>query len=219
MLDGRFVFERDPSMDDTPIDDIQAEPIENSLLWGDRVTKRLMLKIAIELLAYFDGSAARCDELIAARRFARYDEGDDWEFRAGPDMETSGAKLKHIDATYIHGIEIWTAGNRLNYMMIILSKMHWVGTLSHSWKCGPFRAAYSFDIRDPGNKCVEHDKSDGATLVNKSFRVRMAELQKATVLLTETIKQHAERRRMRAPAPDLNDLYPEVAAAMNKSKK
>jgi hypothetical protein len=218
MLDGRFVFERDTQAD-LPIDEYQADPVHQTLLWGDRITKRLMIKIALELLAYYDADAARSEDVAAPRRFARYDEGDESDFRTGPDNETPGAKLQHVDALYFHGIEIWTAGGKLNYLMTLLSEMRWAGILIKSWKGGPFRASYTFDAIDPGKKLVVHDAADGAALVNKSYRVRVRELQDATARFTATNGEHAARQKMRAPAPDPTDLYPDVLEAMNKTKK
>jgi hypothetical protein len=81
MLDGRFNLEQEPDV--SPVDPEQVEPVEGTLLWGDRNTKRVMMKIAIELLAHLEPDAARSGELERARRFARYDEGHEMDFRAG----------------------------------------------------------------------------------------------------------------------------------------
>jgi hypothetical protein len=55
---------------------------------GDRASKRLMYKIALELWAYFDAHAASSPELVPVRRFVGYDEGDEANFPMGVDTET-----------------------------------------------------------------------------------------------------------------------------------
>jgi hypothetical protein len=218
MLDGRFTLEQDTNPI-PPVEEHQADPVDQGLFWGDRISKRLMIKVALEFLAYFDAEAARSDDTAAPRIFARYDEGSESNFRTGPDSETAGSRLPHVDALYFHGIEIWTAGGRLNYLMTLLSEMRWVGVLSQSWKNGPFRASYTFDVRDPAKKNVIHSEADGAVLVNKSYRVRVKELQDSTARFTAMNGEHTSRQKMRAPAPEFADLYPDVSAAMNKAKK
>ncbi len=98
MLDGRFTQEEEPDV--PPVEPLQTEPVEHGFNWGDRISKRVMIKIAIELLAYFDPDAARSPELDRARRFARYDDGSEMDFRAGPDIETLGAGIPRVEATW-----------------------------------------------------------------------------------------------------------------------
>jgi hypothetical protein len=52
-----------------PESDTPAEPVVITWSLGDRASKRVMYKIAIELLAYFDAQGARAPELDPVRRF------------------------------------------------------------------------------------------------------------------------------------------------------
>lgn len=217
MLDGRFNLEQEPDV--PPIDPVQEEPIYNGLNWGDRIAKRVMIKIAVELLARFDAKGARYPELERSRRFARYDEGDEMDFRAGPDTETSGANMLHVEARWFHGIDVWTSGRKLHYRLTLFSEIRWVGTLTKFWDGLPFSASYTFDVTDPNKLTITSEARDGATLVNKSRRVRMRENDDAVARITATNFANAERRRIRALKPDFKDLYPDVKALMEKRRK
>jgi hypothetical protein len=209
MLDGRFRLENEENV--PPPTAKQVNPIEFSLIWCDRPTKRVMTKMAVELLARLDGDAARRPELAAARRFARYDEGD---FYSGVDTETSGARLPLVDAPYIHAIEVWTANRRLHYRVILFKELRFIGTLTDCWGGRPLRASYSLSVQDPAKMLVQFEAGDGATLVNKSFRVRRTELDAALVALEEFNLRTSERKRTRAPQVSFEDLYPDVVKAM-----
>jgi hypothetical protein len=215
MLDGRFVFEEDEHAH--PVPGIQTEPVHISLIWYDRIANRVMTKIAVELLARFDVELAKKPELESARIFARYDKGD---ARSGIDTETAASGLGQVNAPRIHGMELWTAGYSLHYRMTLFSELRYIGTLTNSWSAGPFKGIYTFDILDPTKMLIISSRSDGATLVNKSRRVRNQELEIASQRFRETSMRLSERRLMRAPKPDLKDLYPDVVQKMeNKSKK
>jgi len=214
MLDGRFMLE--PDVDIPPVAPVQEAPVSLTLCWGDRLSKRVMIKVAIELLAHFDSSAARMPALDLARRFARYDKGDEWDFRTGFDAETSGAGIACVDAPLVHGVDVWTTGPKLHYRMTLFTEMHFVGTMTKAWADRPFSASYTFDIKDPANKTLACDTRDGASLVSKSRHVRDHEMAGAMARFEEASLANSERRRMRAPPPDIKDLYPEVRAAMMK---
>jgi hypothetical protein len=214
MLDGRFLLQQDDDV--APVESEQTEPVEHVFVWGDRNTKRLMIKIAIELLAYFAPEGARSEALERPRRFARYDEGHDMDFPAGPDTETAGARLPVIEATWFHGIEIWRSERKLNYRITLFSNMRWVGTLTECWTGSPLSASYTFDVTDPGRRSVETEPRDGATLVRKSHRVRKRENDLAVTAAETANFEIAERRAGRAPTPSFEDLYPDVKALMEK---
>lgn len=211
LLDGRFTLQH--ATDLPPLVDEPANPIEFSLLWCDRLSKRVMMKTAVELLAHLHGDAARRTELDHARRFARYDEGD---FFAGVDTETAGARLPLVDTPYVHAIELWTSGSRLNYRMVLFKELIFVGTLSESWGGSALRASYSLNVQRPTEMQVHSDESDGAVLVNKSPRVRRTELDVALAKLEDFNLATSERRRTRAAQTSFEDLYPHVAAAMSR---
>jgi hypothetical protein len=213
MLDGRFRLERDADV--PPVPEMQTDPIETIFRWCDRITKRAMVRSAIELIAFFEPEAARLPQLESVRRFARYDEGDHW---AGVDTETTASGLEQVEALYIHGIDFWTAGAKLHYRMTLFSLLHFVGTLTESWSAGSMRGSYTLDIRAPAETAVVFDRSDGATLVGKSDRVRRRELDDALEQHETTSMANSERRRGRAPALDFNDLYPDVVAAMTNPR-
>jgi len=178
-----------------------------------------MIKVAIELIANSDPDAARSGTLERARRFARYDDGHDLDFRAGPDTETVGAGFPPVDATWFHGVDVWTNGRKLHYWMTLLSEIRWVGTLTESWNGPALCASYTFDVTDPVKRSVELDSRDGATIVNKSYRLRAQENIEAMARIEATTFANAERRAGRAPRPDLTDLYPDVKALMEKREK
>jgi hypothetical protein len=214
MLDGRFTLQQDGDV--PPVEPEQAEPVEDVFNWGDRDTKRLMIKIAIELLAYFDSDAARSSEIDRIRRFARDDEGHDMDFPAGPDVETSGAGLPTVEAAWVHGIEIWTSGRKLNYRLTLFSYIRWVGTLTDGWSGPPLSASYTFDVTAPAEYMVISEARDGATLVRKSRRVRKREHDLAAAAVEAKNFETAERRTGRAPKPSFEELYPDVKALMEK---
>lgn len=217
MLDGRFTQEEEP---DVPaIEPVQTEPVEHGFNWGDGISKRVMIKIAIELLAYFDAEVARSPPFERARRFARYDDGNEMDFRAGPDSETSGAGLPHVVATWFHGMDVWTSGRKLNYGLTLFSHIRWVGTLTENWTGPAISASYTFDVTSPGQQTLACEPRDGATLVNKSHRVRMREHGEAVALVEKTNLDNAQRITFRAPKPDFEDLYPDVKAMMEKRRK
>jgi hypothetical protein len=217
MLDGRFNQEEEPDV--APVEPMQTEPVEHGFNWGDGVSKRVMIKIAIELLAHFDPDAARLPELERARRFARYDEGHDMDFRAGPDTETTGANMPHVDALWFHGIDVWTSGRKLNYRITLFSHIHWVGPLTECWPGPAISASYTFDVTDPAKQTVASEPRDGATLVNKSHRVRARENEEAIARVEKTNFENAKRITVRAPKPSFEDLYPDVKALLEKSRK
>jgi HNH endonuclease len=214
MLDGRFNLEQESDV--PPVEPMQKEPIDGRLYWGDRVSKRVMIKVAIELVAYFHAEAARSPAIERCRRFARYDEGREMDFRAGPDTETSGANMPHVDALRFHGIDVWTSGRKLHYRITLFSVIRWVGTLTECWDGLAFSASYTFDVTDPAKLTITSEACDGATLVNKSYRVRARENEDAMARIKATNFANAERRSMRAPKPDFKDLYPDVKALMDR---
>lgn len=209
MLDGRFILEPAGEVPSQP--DLQAAPVESSFIWGDRVTKRVMTKIAVELLAHLRGDEARRPELNAARRFARYDDG---ELRAGVDTSTEGARLPLVSAPFVHGIDVWSSGAFLNYRMILYTEVRFAGLLTDAWQGPRIRCGYSFDIRDPATRLVAVEDGDGPPLVNKSRRVRERELEVALARVEALNFATAERRMIRAAAPNAEDLYPDVAEVM-----
>lgn len=213
LLDGRFKLEEAAAV--APIGETQAEPVEVSMAWCDRATKRVMTKAALELLAHLFPNEATRPELEGVRRFARYDEGD---FFAGVDTSTAGAGLPLLDAPYVHAIEVWTAGMRCHYRMILFTELRFVGTLAEVRIGKALRSSYSFDVKDPANRRVIAESGDGATLVNKSQRVRQRELDVALEKLEELNWSTSARRRVRAPPPSFKDLYPDVVRAMGKRK-
>lgn len=217
MLDGRFTLEAEPDI--PPVEPLQPEPVEHGITWGDGISKRVMIKIAIELLAYFDADAARSSALSRARRFARYDDGRETDFRAGVDGETSGAGLPHVEAMWFHGMDVWTSGGKLNYRMTLFSHVRWVGTLTESWTGAVISASYTFDITSPGRWTCTRELRDGAALVGKSRRVRMREHGEALALVEKANFDNAQRIMCRAPKPDFQDLYPDVKSLMEKRSK
>lgn len=217
MLDGRFALEEESDV--PPVEPLQTEPVELGFKWGDRTSKRVMIKIAIELLAYFDPDGARSPELDRARRFARYDDGNEMDFRAGPDIETSGSDLPHVETTWFHGMDVWTSGRRLNYRITLFSHIRWVGTLTENWTDPTISASYTFDVASPGVCMLDRELRDGATLVNKSHRLRERECEEAFALVEKTNFDNAQRIKFRAPKPNFEDLYPDVKASMEKHGK
>lgn len=214
LLDGRYVFEQEEVVPPAP--DAQETPVVQTLPFGDRLSKRVTIKIAIELIAYFDAAAARASELQGARDFARHDDGHESDFRMMFDTETAASRIARVAAPVVHGIEVWTAGRKLHYCLTLFTEVRLVGTLTDAWSGGPFAATYTFDIKDPAAHVVAREERDGATLVNKSRRVRDREMEDAINRFEATSLANAERKRMRAPPPDPKDLYPDVAALMTK---
>ena len=199
---------------------LQTEPVEYWFTWGDGISTRVMIKIAIELLAHFDADAARSTELERARRFARYGDGYEVDFRAGADSETSGSGLPHVEAaTWLHGMDVWTSGRKLNYRITLFSHIRWVGTLTENWGGPAISACYTFDVTDPIRQTLHCESRDGAALVNKSRRVRMSESKEALALLVKTNFDNALRFRFRAPKPNFADLYRDVKGLMEKHTK
>jgi hypothetical protein len=196
MLDGRFKLEPDTEV--PPTDDTQADPIDIPLVWCDRLTTRLMVKMSVELVAKLRDNAARRFELEPARRFARYDEGG---FYGHVDTATPGAQLPIVDAPYVHAIETWTSGVRLHHRMILFTELRFVGSLTHSWSGSPFRCSYSFNVQNPADMLVQSEAGDGAALVNKSERVRRRELDASLARLEDLSLGSSARRRTRGAPP------------------
>ncbi|HTR55619.1 MAG TPA: hypothetical protein VMJ10_33310 [Kofleriaceae bacterium] len=213
MLDGRYKLGAEP---DVPPVSAEMERVDGHLKWGDRISKRVMMKIAIELLAHHDHEAARSAELARARRFARYDLGNDMDFHAAPDSETTGSGLPRVKAVWLHGIDVWTSERKLNYRLTLFTEIHWVGTLTEGWTGSRFSASYTFDITDPKKRLVERATRDGAVLVRKSHRVGERDFLDAMDRAEQTNFATSERRTGRAPKPDLDDLYPDVKVFMEK---
>jgi hypothetical protein len=214
MLDDRYTLEHEdapPPESDTP-----AEPVVITWSLGERASKRVMYKIAIELLAYFDAQGACAPELDPVRRFVRYDEGEEWNFPMGVDTETTASQIAPVDAVLFHGIDVWTAGRNVHFRLTLFTELRVVGTLTEAWSGGPFSTRYTWDIKDPANNKVSLEPSDGARLVRKSRRVRDREMADALACMEETSLGNSERRRIRAPRPDFKDLYEDVCATMNK---
>jgi hypothetical protein len=124
--------------------------------------------------------------------------------------------MPHVDALRFHGIDVWTSGRKLPYRLTLFSEIRWVGTLTECWDGLPFSASYTFDVTDPAKLTITSEARDGATLVNKSYRVRARENEDAMARIEATNFENAERRSMRIPKPDFKDLYPDVKALMEK---
>lgn len=214
MLDGRFRLELDANV--PPIGETQTNPLEYSFRWCDRDTTRVMTKVAIELLARQHGGEMRRSELERARRFARYNEVDCYSC---VDIETAGAGLPLVNAPYVHGIELWSAGMKLHYRMTLFTYLRFVGTLTDAWAGKSLRCSYSFNVQDPAATLVASEEGDGATLVNKSYGLGRTEFALALAQLEEFNLSTSERRRGRAPPPSFEDLYPDVVEAMKKKAK
>lgn len=215
MLDGRFAIE--PEAEALPVEpQQQREPVECNVDWGDAVSKRVMIKIAVELLAYFDSEAARLPEVERARRFARYGDGHEMDFRVGPDTTTNGAGISHVDALWFHGMDVWSSGRKLNYRLVLFSHICLVGTITGNWTGPTISASYTFDFTDPSKQAHAREFRDGATLVNKSRRVRDKENQDAIDEVAKKNFETAIGKRVRAPEPSVEELYPHVKAWMAK---
>lgn len=214
MLDGRYTLEHED--EPSPESDTQANPVVITWSLGDRAWKRVMYKIAIELLAYFDAQGGRALELDPVRRFVRYDEGEEWNFPMDVDTETTASQIAPVEVMLFHGIDVWTAGRNVHFRLTLFTELRVVGTLTEEWSGGPFRISYTLDIKDPVKMKVSSEPCDGAHLVHKSRHVRDRELADALARMEETSLGNSERRRIRAPKPDFNDLYEDVRAAMNK---
>lgn len=212
LIDGRLTIVQEA--DGPPVDAEQTQPIEISYMWGDAVSRRVMIKIAVELLAHVHPSAARLPDLERARRFARYGEGQEMDFPARIDIMTNGAGIPPVDAMWFHGIDVWTSGRKLNYRIVLFSLIRWVGTITGSWTGPMISASYTFDVTDPKEWKCTHEPRDGATLVNKSRRVRAKEYEDAA---TEFEKKNlAKGTIIRASMPTAEKLYPDVKALMTK---
>ena len=118
----------------------------------------------------------------------------------------------------MHGIELWSIGGKLNYRMILFTEMRFIGTLTNGWGGRSLRCSYSFNVQNPLNMLVPSGEGDGATLVRKSSRVQQSELDAATAKHSAFNFSTSERRRMRAPPPSFEDLYPDVVEAMKKGR-
>jgi hypothetical protein len=212
LLDGRA---RIQTPEPLPDDDRPVEPITLTFRWDGDDEKRVMTKAAIELMAYFDAPLACRNELTSAKRFARDGEGF---IPCWVDTETSGACLPRVNALWIHGIEIWTAGTKLNYRWTLFTELHVVATLTDQWHGGPFRASYTFDILAPGTRTQLHEFKDGAALVNKSDRVHSTEFTAAMKRMEATSIATSAMKRTRTPVTDALDLHRKVLAFRAKRR-
>lgn len=216
LRDGRLAFEAD-AIEPAPVPEFQQEPTSGTLRWLDRSTRRLMVKMALEFLAYWHPRAARDRILSSAVRFSRYDDGENpW---AAVDTETSASGIPLVEDNIVHGLEIWTVETSLFYRMTLFSEFRFVGILSEQNPIREFAAAYSFDITDPANYRVAAENRDGASLVRKSSRTRRRELDLACEKFLATSYERSERRQGRAPPPSIEDLYDEIAHRMKADSR
>jgi hypothetical protein len=206
IVDGRFALQDALATDEPP--PRLANPgagVPIAMEWGDLDTSRVMVKSACELLAYSSPALARLPCLASALRFARYGLG---RFHVAIDTSTQGSELPHIDAPYVHSLDVWTRREALYYRFGLFSELRFVGALTSRWSGPPLRLSYSFDCREPRNCRHDVRDGDGDAVVEKSQRLRDRELAKASERLSQTMRESVRLPdAYRAEALSREDLY------------
>jgi hypothetical protein len=171
-------------------------PDEYDLSVGRKIAHRqVIVKMALELLAFHRHDLAIRGELLKACQFARYGKGD---FRIRLDTCSRGSGLVPVDALpeAINAIETWTVGASIFFRAIFLGPIVFTGTLTSEWDGESFRAAYAFDARNPTNVVVStFMKDDGRALATWFMRNEMVHC--STALEATSCKLALERAKIK----------------------
>lgn len=186
---------------------------------GGRIEhKRVFIKMALELLAYYRHDLVIRGELSEARRFARHGTGT---FRGKPDTRSEGSGLLGVEPRpdVFNAIEVWSAGKSVFFRVVFLGPIVFTGTLTTEWHGDPFRAAYAFDARNPANVIARgYTEGDGPSLAIWFDRVKDESVANAVAALEAISLRLAESRipLPREPPPDINVLREAVKARLAK---
>jgi hypothetical protein len=138
--------------------------LENVFTVADREHCRIFVKMALELLARYDGLAARSRALGDARRFARDDVGN-LRFKADTASEGTGLLSKVTSRFQIgHSIEVWTNRRLVLTRIAFFQKLSFTACLAFSWQGPPFSIAHVLDPQEPTSALIRKRKRDGKRL-------------------------------------------------------
>jgi hypothetical protein len=218
LIDGRFTFvpgEPDPP----PVD----APLETTFKLGDEITKRAIVKIAVELVGYFDVSLGRHPALSETRRFVKF--GTDVPFMK---LETEGdasglwseCNRNWNAVPFKHAVEAWTFAGSLHYRVTLFSGLRFGGLLG-TGTAHPFAALYVFDVRKPAHSDALCRRRDGTAPPIWTKDVDDKEVSAAMRHFEEETKRiYGERPSYSPPKEaDAADLCERVRARMNRTKK
>ena len=150
---------------------IKPHPPERKMLFsrlevGTDAHMRVVVKMALELLAYLrPDDARRWDVLRPARLYVR-DGVDDGTLPARFDALSDGAGLFGADEVpqLAHAVEVWTYRKNLHYRVTLFGGLHVTGSLSTRWNGQAFSIGHALDPQQPGRNLTKNTKSDGPAL-------------------------------------------------------
>ena len=207
---GEFVLEPDPQASPA---NLGCRVFPSRLHIGGSEHKRVLAKMALELLAHRRPALARQYSLLKARRFARYGEG---EIRLMPDAASEGSGLgsSREPSPAAHATEVWSHQNLLLMRITLFGEMKFTGTLTDAWEGPPVRVAYALDPITPKRMSLLCDDVDGPKLALWHEGVRQEAIQ--------AFEGHYDRMSRgvaaavvsveRESAPDLAELRPLIEA-------
>ncbi len=185
---------------------------------------RVLVKMALELLAYHRHDLAMRGELSEARRFARRGEGS---FRGKPDSRSDGSGLvpKTGLPDVYNAIEVWSCGRTVFFRVVFLGPLVFTGTLTTEWTGDAFRVVYAFDGRDPRQQIASGvEFADGPNLAVwfGDLKEETTEDARARIEALSLALAKSKPRVEREAPPDIEVLRAAVRAklaAMPPSKK
>jgi hypothetical protein len=181
---------------------------------GDPPTKRLMIKVACEHIAYHDPTLGRASELDDARMYARYGTGD---FRIVIDASTEGSKLRNVDRPFVHASEVWSRNGSLNHRFTLFTYWTFAGILTKNWQGPKIRYLYGFDCTNPKEAVVLPADGDGDALVQMSPHVSNRALLERAAQLSEALRAYTPKvNAYRAAALTTKELYDGVCELFSR---
>src|SRR5712664_4165342 len=212
---------------------IWPHPPERRMLYsrlelGTTAHMRVMMKMALELLAYVrPDDARRWDVLRPARRYVREAEGDG-TLPARFEALSDGAGIFRPDELphLAHAVEVWTHRQNLHYRVTFFGGLHVTSPLSTRWTGPAFSIGHALDPQQPGRYVTKSTESDGPALGLYHPELKTQAFEKFSswfMARTLEISEEVTSRPWQAPgAPDLVALRPlieEKFAALLKRKR
>jgi hypothetical protein len=212
---------------------IKPYPPERKMLFselkvGTDPHMRVVVKMALELLAYVrPDDARRWDVLRPARLYVR-DGVDDGTLPVRFDALSDGAGLFRADEVpqLAHGVEVWTHGQNLHYRVTFFGGLHVTGSLSTRWTGPAFSIGHALDPQQPSRCVTRNTESDGPALgvYHRELKTHAWDkFEEWFMARTLEISEEVTSRPWQAPgAPDLVALRPAIEkkfAALLKRKR
>ena len=212
---------------------IKPHPPERKMLFsrlelGTDAHMRVVVKMALELLAYLrPDDARRWDVLRPARLYVR-DGVDDGTLPARFDALSDGAGLFGANEVpqLAHAVEVWTYRKNLHYRVTFFGGLHVTGSLSTHWNGPAFSIGHALDPQQPARNVTKNSEYDGRALSVYHPGIKketFAKFEQWFMARTLDISEEITARPWQAPGPpDLVALRPAIEkkfAALMKRKR